>query len=191
MTIEQTVHNAALVLQTKVDLLAWIGIMPEPYATFHGLEVREMRKALVDEATPPDILDLITKEIPKMDATMDEGLYLIMKKLKTDDCIECAKCDDLRDVIQMFMTKEPIDQIRKKIEKHYGDITDHPGSGMPGHQPNMSVRAVTGGRIIDLIKSLMGSDSEAIGFKTVADQNGMIKNFIGLDDEPPDKDKLH
>jgi len=130
------IHNSALAAQTKIDLMAWIGILPEPHATLHQLEIRSYRTALVDENVEAEHLQIIEEKIPMVHNLMDDGLGILMKKLETQDCIDCGKCDDLKNIIIQLMDfhNNDVDAIIAEIEEKFGDIEASKGGGMPGHR---------------------------------------------------------
>ena len=200
MTTEISIHQIAEAVKIKVDLLSWIGILPEPHSTLHGLEIRAMQKVLVEEDHPEELQKEAERAIPQMNFTMNEGIEIITRKLETQECIECGKCDDLKDVLQMLLDEKPNDQIKIKIKEYFGDITVAKGAGMPGHQdeghPHIRAIEVGGGpeALLDMIKMIASGvddpdDFAIIGGRPTQNPNRAILEKIVS--RGRDKDKLH
>ncbi|MHA1168648.1 MAG: hypothetical protein ACTSRU_12550 [Candidatus Hodarchaeales archaeon] len=194
------IHNSALAAQTKIDLMAWIGILPEPHATLHQLEIRSYRTALVDENVEAEHLQIIEEKIPMVHNLMDDGLGILMKKLETQDCIDCGKCDDLKNIIIQLMDfhNNDVDAIIAEIEEKFGDIEASKGGGMPGHRTDGNgpgIRVVELGRgegnMMDLLK-MINDHPDADGM-IVHQREGEdpITDILTKIFGPDDKDKLH
>ncbi len=207
---EPNIHESAKVLQTKVDLLSWIGMIPDMQAMMYQMQTRDLRQELLREDLPGDDLNRIKDTIAEGHSVMTDGLNIVLKKLTTDECVECGKCDDLKDAVVMLLDEESdIDEVNAFIKDKFGDIEHSDETGLPGHRRPKSnpLEAILGGRglagaltkgglgdLLDLIgqiKSAGGNvevithpdDLEAGEAKRIAD------NFIHS--EKPDKDKLH
>lgn len=179
--MSMTIHMAAKSAQTKIDLLTWIGLLPEPHATLNQLEIRAYRKGLADEELASDERSYIEQKIPMINQLMDEGLQLVSHKLNTSECVECGKCDDLRDVVQMLLTEHDIDEVNTKIKDHFGDIEKSKNRGMPGHQsdgPGLQVRGIP-------------TEGQGGGLGALLNLLGEMIESMPHDEEIPDKDKLH
>lgn len=196
------IHDNALALQTKGDMLAWIGILPEDHAIRFGLQARVYRKILAIEDTPESMRSDTINSIADMHSMMNEGINIILKKLSGSECIECGKCDDLRGIMQDLLDDKDIHTINAKIKEQYGDITTTHGIGMPGeggkgHPSPFQVVEMKGGNILELIKMIAGrrSDFSMDSIGSMAPSNNPIKTLLDSifknREETPDKDKLH
>jgi len=202
MTTEMTIHESAEAVEIKIQVLAWIGIMPEPYSTMHALEIKIMRHGLADENCPEKERKMIEEAIPHLNKTMNDGINIVMRKLNTDDCIECGKCNNLSETLQMLLDEKPNDVINSKIKEHFGDITTAKGVGMPGHQsdgPGIRVLEVGSGngpesllQMLEMIAKSGSPDDFAVLTHKAESQNP-IKSLLNAISSigKPDKDKMH
>ena len=197
------IHNSTLALQTKVDMLAWIGILPEQYAIEFGIQARTYRKILEMKDTPESMRFDTRKSIFNLRSTLNEGISIILEKLNGSECIECGKCDDLRGIMQDLLDDKDIHTIAAKIKDHYGDVAKTIAAGMPGeggkgHPSPFQVIDMAGGDLMELIKMIAGKISPDLpmdSIRSMDPSNNPIKNLLTSifrgDEEVPDKDKLH
>ena len=193
--IDNVIQDSALALQTKVDILAWIGLMPEPLSFMTQLEVRLYRTSLTDPTASEELKGQAIDQITKLHTQMDEGLGIIMHKLNSDDCTECGKCDNLKEVLQGLLDGDDIHGITHKVTSDFGDISKSHGNGMPGEstRPPIGVLQVggsnPGAEMLKLLKMIAGDDISAIG---TIEGDSIPKNlFDSIFGAHPDKDKMH
>ena len=172
--IDNVIQDSALALQTKVDILAWIGLIPEPLSFMTQLEVRMYRSSLTDPAASEKLQDQAISQITKLHTQMDEGLGIIMHKLNSNDCTEWGKCDNLKEILQRLLSDDDIHGILHKVTSDFGDISRSHGNGMPGESSRPPIGVLQVG-----------------GSNPGAEMLQLLKMIAGLREAHPDKDKMH
>ena len=193
--VDNVIHDSALALQTKVDILAWIGLIPEPLSSMTQLEVRMYRTALTDPEANDDLKKKTVYLINGLHKSMNEGVNVIMKKLNTDTCVECGKCDNLKEVLQSLLDGDDIHGIIHKIQSQFGDIEGPSINRMPGEPERNPIEEILSGRVenpgaemLNLLKMIASEDPLTIKMKGDVIPKNLLDAIFG---ETPDKDKLH
>jgi hypothetical protein len=200
MTVNIAIQNSAIVLQTKVDILAWIGILPEPHADISKLESELFLTILSNEKSSETMIAFANEAVKGMGAVMDDGIGHVMETISRPECLECGKCKELNIVLQMLLDNDSISAIHDKINKNWGDIKNDTGTGLPGHRqdrPDFKVVKVGPGEssIDDLMKILkdisQGESPEGIGVILGGSKNPGMSIMEKIFGPKPNKDKLH
>lgn len=186
-TTEPKLKEDVKSLETKVNVLTWIGLIPDMAGMMAQLEVQQMSNLILNDKVEDGDMEKAIAKVKDMNVVMNDGVGIVLKKLNTKECIECGKCDDLRVIVQDLADGEkPIDEINAVITEKYGNIANSIGAGMPGHQRPEGQRAPGGGigAILSLLQALGGRRP---GRGEVTDEVEMlVKNH-----RKPDKDTLH
>jgi hypothetical protein len=184
-----TLQNSAIALQTKVNLLAWIGLIPGQTAMHTKMEVDIMVDTILADGFPEDLMKTAKERVDGMNVVMDDGLKIIIAKLNSDKCIKCAedRCINLQGIVKDLLHDKPIVDIQEKITINFGDISVKSISGMPGHQdPNIRVVHVGDGK-----KNLIDVLLDAITGGSRSNQRTDPMEMMIPDFETPDRDKMH
>lgn len=174
---ESNVADNILRLATKTNLLAWIGILPPMEMTMMKMQLSGIQKVVNDDTILGDLKSQALDQLMKLNLTMNDGIMIILKKLDSDGCVKCGKCDQLHEILHMVIDDVDIHTIIPKIEKHYGDVSKVYGRGMPG-EPGEGTPI-----IVQMLQMMMGSQDP----EPVVDLTGSMSSIGQL----IDKSKLH
>lgn len=126
--VNEELQKQVIALKTKVDILSWIGILPEPYGITSKLQIQMFIDCFTKSDVPDDIMQFITSALKSMTRNMNEGIHHVISFIDTsdrDNCGECNKCDDLSDILHMLLdNNKPIEEIQKTIQETLGSIND-------------------------------------------------------------------
>ncbi len=178
--IDIVMQNNAIVLETKVNVLAHIGVIPGgSAAVMVKLEVAALLAAVNSNHTPDDIVKEAGNHISQMSLLMNDGLIIVKKKMASDECVKCGKCEGLTTITEMLLENNPpIHEVHDLIQKHWGDIK--------GDDLSTSYNPM-----IALIQALSGS-AQAPAIDTTGSVGSNIESIMSkIFGKKPDTSKLH
>lgn len=183
--IDIVMQNNAIVLETKVNVLAHIGLIPGSTQIMTRLEVSALLAAVNSIHTPDDIMKKAGDKIIEMSLLMNDGLNLVKKKMTSDECVKCGKCEELTSITEMLLEDDPpISEVHTLIQKYWGEIKpgDISGSDNPMVALINALSGSTQGPELDTTGSMRSPSNIMDGISNI------IQKHFGKNS---DKDTLH
>ena len=153
MLIHSEVLNNTEMLKLKIDMLAWIGMLPQSYVTKVRDKIKQLSQALAGPYIDKDDHDLLMA----INENMNGGLEILLKQIPDDHNRACSNCGKVLEVCTMLYEGSPIEYIRQKINDNWGDITAEDAPPSPLQVTAIPLPHGGGSAIEALIMGMMSS----------------------------------
>jgi len=124
--VDKRLMDQAITLKIKVDIMQWLDLFSEPYGSIVRMQSTTIIDAFNRDHLSDGILNFIIKAMKSLTEILDDDLKRIRSFMEGDECHECGKCQDLKEIITMILNNENIDEVQQRMKQRWESLGGPP-----------------------------------------------------------------